>query len=63
LRSRESVAGVGPGTLKIVQVLANPAGPDLAGEFVEIINVSGAPLDLKGCTVGDFRAGYGPRQL
>jgi hypothetical protein len=58
-----NVAGVGPGTLKIVQVLANPSGPDLAGEFVEIINVSGAPLDLKGCTVGDFRARYGPRQL
>jgi Lamin Tail Domain len=58
-----NVAGVGPGTLKIVQVLANPSGPDLAGEFVEIINISGAQVDLKGCTVGDFRGRRGPRQL
>lgn len=58
-----NVVGVGPGTLKIAQVLANPSGPDLAGEFVEIINISGAQLDLQGCTVGDFRARRGPRQL
>jgi Lamin Tail Domain len=58
-----NVTGVGPGALKIVQVFANPPGPDLAGEFVEITNVSGASLDLMGCTVGDFRARRGPRPL
>jgi hypothetical protein len=58
-----NVAGVGPGALKITQVSANPTGPDLAGEFVEIINVSDTKLDLQGCHVGDFRTRRGPREL
>ena len=58
-----NVAGVGPGALKVTQVNANPTGPDLAGEFVEIINVSDTKLDLQGCHVGDFRTCRGPREL
>ena len=33
-----------------MRVDANPPGPDLAGEFVEIVNVTEATLDLQGCT-------------
>ena len=55
-----NVAGVGPGALKISRVVANPSGPDLAGEFVEIINVSDTTQDLQGCHVGDFRTRRGP---
>jgi hypothetical protein len=55
--------GVGPGTLRIAQIDANPIGPDLPAEFIEIINVSAATLDLQGCRVGDFRTKRGPRQL
>jgi hypothetical protein len=55
--------GVGPGMVKILRVVANPAGPDLAGEFVEIINPSDATVDLAGCTVGDLRGRGGPRRL
>ena len=53
--------GVGPGALKIVGVDANPPGLDLAGEFVEIVNVTDATLDLQGCHVGDVRTHRGPR--
>lgn len=40
----------GPGDLVIVEVQGNPqnAGDDQA-EFVELVNVSGRPLDLEGC--------------
>ena len=55
--------GVGPGALKILRVDANPPGPDLAGEFVEIVNVTDATLDLQGCRVGDFRTRRGPRRI
>jgi hypothetical protein len=55
--------GVGPGTLRINRIDANPPGADLAAEFIEIINVSPTPLDLRGCRVGDFRTNQGPRQL
>ncbi len=55
--------GVGPGALKITRVFANPPGPDLAGEFVEIVNVSDTKLELQGCHVGDFRTRRGPREL
>jgi len=48
-------------TLKIFRVDAKPSGPDLAGEFVEIVNASDAAVDLQGCTVGDFRGRQGPR--
>jgi hypothetical protein len=55
--------GVGPGMVKILRVVANPAGPDLAGEFVEIINPTDATVDLAGCTVGDLRGRGGRRPL
>jgi hypothetical protein len=55
--------GVGPGALNITRVVANPPGPDLAGEFVEIVNVTDTKLDLIGCSVGDFRTRRGPREL
>jgi Lamin Tail Domain len=55
--------GVGPGTLKINRIVANPPGPDLPEEFIEIINVSNTTLDLQGCRVGDFRGSRGPRLL
>jgi hypothetical protein len=58
---RGNVGGVGPGTLKITEVNANPVGPDLGPgpdqEFVEIINISGSQLDLNGCRVGDMVIG------
>jgi Lamin Tail Domain len=49
--------------VKILRVVANPAGPDLAGEFVEIINPTDATVDLAGCTVGDLRGRGGRRPL
>jgi hypothetical protein len=60
---KANAPGVGPGTLKIWNVDYNPDGPDLAGEYVEIVNNSGATLDLQGCRVGDFRTRRGPRLL
>lgn len=58
-----NVDGVGPGTLRITQIDANPPGPDLDAEFIEIINVTDATLDLQGCRVGDFRGRQGPRRI
>jgi hypothetical protein len=66
---RGNVGGVGPGTLKITKVNANPVGPDLGPgpdqEYVEIINISGSQLDLNGCRVGDIVFGVhgGERDL
>ena len=46
--------GVGDGCLKVVDVNANPPGPDLTatpGEYVELQNSSNRQLDLKGCKI------------
>jgi hypothetical protein len=59
-----NIDGIGPGILKIVFVDANPPGPDLPKEFVEIANVSGATVDLEGCSLGDYMMGISkPRAL
>ena len=62
---RGNVEGVGPGTLKITEVNADPVGPDLPEEYVEIINISGSEIDLNGCRIGDIVFGVrgGEREL
>jgi hypothetical protein len=43
-----------PGDLLISEVLQDPAVvPDAQGEWFEVVNVSGATLDLAGCTLRD----------
>jgi hypothetical protein len=62
---RGNVDGVGPGTLEIIDVNADPVGPDTPGEYVEIVNLSNSTVDLNGCRVGDIVFGVhgGEREL
>lgn len=45
--------GGGSGVVFINEILANEAGSDVNGEFVEIVNQTGAAVDLSGWTVSD----------
>lgn len=48
-----------PGDLVITEVHANPAGSDGEGEYIEIFNASGAPLELEGLTLTVSRSDGG----
>jgi len=62
---REAVVGSidcddrAPGDLVITEVHANPAGSDGEGEYIEIFNASGAPLELEGLTLTVSRSDGG----
>jgi len=43
----------GPGTVVLNEILANEPGGTVAQEFVELVNVGGAAVDLSGWTVSD----------
>ncbi len=45
-----------PGTLVISEIMFNPDGDENAREFVEIVNLSDAPVSLEGCRIGDGAA-------
>lgn len=42
-------------TLAITELLADPAGPDQAQEYVEVANFGGAPVSARGFTLADAR--------
>jgi hypothetical protein len=42
-----------PGDLQITELLINPAGTDTNREWIEVVNLSAAPLDLHLLTVAD----------
>jgi hypothetical protein len=52
-------ANVPPGALRIVRIVADPPGNDMLpeGEFIEIANTTGAPLDLTGCNIQHIKRG------
>lgn len=51
--STYQVAPAGPGSIIISELGYNPPSDDDLEEFVELLNVSGAPVDLGGCFFGD----------
>ncbi|WP_437520254.1 lamin tail domain-containing protein [Sorangium sp. So ce726] len=46
-------AGGGPANVILNEVLANEAGSDTAGEFVELVNVGGSSANIAGWTISD----------
>ncbi|ATB30143.1 hypothetical protein MEBOL_003598 [Melittangium boletus DSM 14713] len=48
-----SGGGTGSAKLVINEVLANEAGSDVNGEFIELVNTGGASADLSGWTLSD----------
>lgn len=45
--------GPGPGAVIVNEICANEPGSDVAGEFVEVVNVGGTAVDLSGWTLSD----------
>jgi hypothetical protein len=45
-----------PGRIIVNEILANEPGSSTAGEFVELVNVGGASVDLSGWTISDATA-------
>lgn len=45
-----------PTALVISEIMFNPDGDENAREFVEILNLSGAPASIEGCRIGDGEA-------
>jgi len=41
------------GGVRLNEILANPAGVEARGEFVEVVNLTGAPVDLSGWRLDD----------
>ena len=42
-----------PGDIVVTEVMARSVAGDDVGEWIELYNASGVPLDLEGCTIGD----------